>query len=193
MWYIILIAILALIIYAVVKWWNNIEEPVEGWGGDPIQNLMAKAKEGNAEACFELARAFDNPEYKKWKYNEYRQINYETAFKFCMRAAELGHADAMYYLSFFSNPENGGFISLKEAIEWMEKAAENGSIPGLITVGEEYEKGLRGRIKDLNKAKEYYNKAIEAYQKQGEGGEWSARAAEEGLQRISVEETLSTM
>ena len=193
MLYIVLIAILALIVYAVVKWWNNIEEPIEGWGGDPIQTLMAKAKEGNAEACFELTRAFDDPEYKKWTYNEHRQINHETAFKFCMRAAELGHADAMYYLSLFSNPENGGFISIREAMEWMEKAAEKGSIPGLITLGEEYEQGLRGRIKDLDKAKEYYNKAIEAYQKQGEGGVWSAHVAEEGLQRISVEETLSTM
>ncbi len=193
MLYIVLISIIALIIYAVVKWWNNIEEPVEGWGGDPIHNLMAKAKEGNAEACFELARAFDDEEYKKWKYNGHRQINHETAFKFCMKAAELGHADAMFYLSLFSNPDNGGFISIKDAIAWVEKAAENGSIPGLITLGQEYEQGLRGRIKDLNKAKDYYHKAIEAYQKQGDGGDWSANAAEEGLQRISVEETLSTM
>ena len=116
-----------------------------------------------------------------------------SIMKQLLNFVELGHADAMFYLSLFSNPDNGGFISIKEAISWVEKAAENGSIPGLITLGQEYEQGLRGRIKDLNKAKEYYHKAIEAYQKQGDSGEWSARAAEEGLQRISVEETLSTM
>ena len=193
MWYIVLIAIIAFVIYKAVKGWKNMEEPLEGWGGDPIQTLMTKAKEGNAEACYELAQAFHDPEYRKWTYNEHRQINDETAFKFCMKAAELGHVDAMFYLTVFSNPENGGFLSIEDVKEWVEKAAENGSIPGLITIGEEYEQGLRGRIKDLNKAKEYYNKAIEAYQKQGEGGVWSARAAEEGLKRISVEETLSSM
>ncbi len=94
-----------------------------------------------------------------WGYgpNGYDMKKAQEAFQ---RAADLGNADAWYWLGEIAEVsiEQGHFT---QAAEYYQKAADLGSGLGLYGVGRAYGNGWFGE-KDLEKCKEYYQQAADA-------------------------------
>lgn len=114
------------------------------------------ASNNNAYACYELG----TQEYYGYISGTPR---YDISFKYLDIAAKKGHAGANYlianmilnkYLKSFLNDE------LKLAYDYLNTAIKHGSIEALNSVGLMYLNGIYPKKKDINKAIDYFNKAI---------------------------------
>ena len=76
------------------------------------------------------------------------------------QAADLGNAEAMYWIGILYKNGNGVEQSYSKAKEWFEKAAENGDEDVMSAIGYLYENG-DGVEQSYSKAKEWYEKAAE--------------------------------
>ena len=76
------------------------------------------------------------------------------------QAADLGNAEAMYWIGILYKNGNGVKQSYSKAKEWFEKAAENGDEDVMSAIGYLYENG-DGVEQSYSKAKEWYEKAAE--------------------------------
>lgn len=139
------------------------------WGQD--SELIRKAESGDVEAQFELgwnyyygASGFDK--------------NYEKAAKWCLKAAEQGHAAAQYEIGFYYNWGKGVTENKIKAEAWFLKSASQGFISAYSSLGSLY--------KDNNKEKAIYwlKKYMDAWY--AEYGEESKSTAEK-LQELGID------
>jgi TPR repeat protein len=76
--------------------------------------------------------------------------------------AEQGASDCMHtYGVVLRDGKYGVVKNVREAISWFEKAAENAQHQSLVALGALYESGAPDLEKDLNKAREYYCRAVQ--------------------------------
>ncbi len=168
-----------------------------GWGTKPtseeqearakarIDELVAAAERGDAEAAFDLARAYN---YGWWDVEE----NDETALEFYRKAAKLGHvnsvraviirekefglaktleflcdvalagnADAACQLACRYEQGDGVEQSAEKCREWYLKGIELGSADAARRLGDHYFFGGCGFEADVAQGLEYYRKAVE--------------------------------
>jgi TPR repeat protein len=83
-----------------------------------LPNLMKKAKRGDADAQYWLARRYDTAFLVEW--------NHEEAAKWYRKSAEQGERYAQRYLGFMYLDGRGVEQSEEEAAKWLEKAASQG-------------------------------------------------------------------
>ena len=100
-------------------------------------------------------------------------------------AAELGSAEAEYAVALFSM--NGGSVvpqDLKEGTMRLRSAAEKGSVPAKVYLGNLYELGIHYKV-DPEKADVWYRNAARSAHVEGEQGspEWSRALADLGCAR----------
>ncbi|MCI7046793.1 tetratricopeptide repeat protein [Helicobacter sp.] len=112
-----------------------------------FDEVLAKAKQGDAEAQFLLGLMYDQGQGVKQ--------DYEKAAEWFSKAANQGYAKAQYNLG--AMYENGQAVrqDYKKAFEWYSKAANQGYAKAQYNLGAMYEKGY-GVRQDLKKAKEYF-------------------------------------
>ena len=143
---------------------------VSGWpeNGQPepySPELVKKAEAGDAFAQWSLGACYSKGD----------EIQKELSFKWLMKSAEQGNADAQYALreyyclkanEYIRTSENLPLIeeARKMANEWCLKAAEGGCISAQGTLAHDYfyshSKGA-ARINDLEEAKKWYTKLAE--------------------------------
>lgn len=91
---------------------------------------------------------------------EYIKEDYESALRTFKTAADMGSAEAMFYLSKMYYEQKGTKQNIEESFKWCQKAANLGFDAALFRAGNYYEFGV-GVEKDMAKANEYYKKACD--------------------------------
>jgi hypothetical protein len=86
--------------------------------------------------------------------------NSEKAVEWYTRAADLGHATAMYNMGVCYEYGTGVEKSAEKAVEWYTRAAEKGDAQAMSDLGGCYENGY-GVRKSAKKAVEWYARAAE--------------------------------
>jgi TPR repeat protein len=142
-----------------------------GWAGERIPyspELVQKAEAGDAAAQFDLGLCYLDGKGVK--------INEQESFEWFTKSANQGNAGAQWGLSlYYTKKGSEGYIAtsdnlprIKEALEmaneWQLKAAEGGNVWAQLSLaGHYYHNPSKGefRIKDLEKAKEWYIKVQE--------------------------------
>jgi TPR repeat protein len=134
--------------------------------------LVQRAEAGDAVAQWSLGACYSRGD----------EIQKELSFKWLMKSAEQGNADAQYALreyyclkanEYIRTSENLPLIeeARKMANEWCLKAAEGGCISAQGTLAHDYfyshSKGA-ARINDLEEAKKWYTKLAKKGSKQDE-------------------------
>lgn len=89
----------------------------------------------------------------------YSSGDYDEAFKFFKKAADLGDDSSMFYVGDLYYTYYG---SDKDAIEWYKKAANKGNVSALVNMGYAYSRGNN------------YKEAVKCYRKAAEKGEPTA-------------------
>jgi TPR repeat protein len=91
----------------------------------------------------------------------YSKKNYEEAFEYYKKAADLGDAKAMCGLGVLYHSGEGVIKDYKEAIKWYKKAAELGSAQAMFGLGIIYANGGLGVTKNYKEALKWHQKAAE--------------------------------
>lgn len=137
---------------------------------DKISDLQKKAESGDAEAQFELARAYaegagnrDLAEMGNDLALALDSVNqdYVKSAEWLQKAAEQGFDEAQYMLGCCYIAGLGVEKDYVKAMEWTRKAAEHGYAPAQNNLGCFYERGGYGVPQDMNKAFEWFLKAAE--------------------------------
>lgn len=103
------------------------------------------AETGHAQACHNLAILYLN--------GQGVEENFMQAQYWCLQSAQAGHAPAQHHLALMlaeNDPE--------AAVDWLEKAAEQGLAEAQFTLGEHYRLGQH-RPEDLDTAADWYEAA----------------------------------
>lgn len=102
--------------------------------GSSERKLLARAKNGDAEAAYQLAYA----------YKEGRGVieNTVESTKWFRTAAELGHAQAQLQLGLLYKAGRGALQNFPEAVKWFEKSALQNNADGQYQLGLMYKAGL---------------------------------------------------
>ncbi len=98
-----------------------------------FDETLAKARSGDAEARYELARLYDQAEGTK--------KDIEESLRWCRLAAEQGLAKAQFTLSMCLMVGKGAPPDQQESIKWMRKAADQGYARAEFTLGMSYREG----------------------------------------------------
>ena len=93
-----------------------------------VQQLKARAEEGNAEAQFLLG----------WEYANGEVRNYKTAAEWFRKAAEQGNAPAQRELGCMYYDGDGVAQDFEQAVAWWKKAAEAGDCHAMGNLGYYY-------------------------------------------------------
>lgn len=120
---------------------------VNGGGGVPIDELRAKAAEGDTNAQFRLGVAYDQ--------GQGVAKNQSEAAVWYQKAAEQGHAPAQNSLGSMYQFGEGVPQDNIEAVRWYEKAADKGFGEAYTNLGYMYDGGL-GVKQDKQKAAKLY-------------------------------------
>lgn len=115
-----------------------------------FKDYLIKAQEGDANAQYQLGSIYSTGRDGIVK-------DYEKAYFWYMKAAESGHAIAMYYLAWMYKRGDGIKEDPEKAFYWFEKAAEKGNVYAICNVGDCYKKGYYVK-RDYVKAAEWYKK-----------------------------------
>ena len=86
--------------------------------------------------------------------------NKEEAFKWFMKAAEQGDAEAQYTVGAMYNTGEGVVKNKEEGFKWLMKAAEEGDKNAQFNVGKMFDTG-EGAAQNKEEAFKWYNKAAE--------------------------------
>ena len=119
---------------------------------DRLSNLIALAKQGDANAQFELG----------WMYDEGDGVFLDDreAAKWYRLAAEQGHVDAQFNLGVMYDEGEGVSQDDGEAVRWYRLAAEQGRADAQFNLGVMYANG-EGVPRDDRKAAKWYRLAAE--------------------------------
>jgi len=108
-----------------------------------LNETKQKAKEGDAEAQYDLALAF--------LYNK----NMGEGLSYLTKAADQGHVDAQFHLA---RIYEGGMYNYEEAVKWYVKAAEQGHIRAQTNLAQMYHKG-NGVTQNCKEAFKWFGRA----------------------------------
>lgn len=97
----------------------------------------------------------------------YNQKNYADAVPKLQAAADIGHAEAQYYLAYMYNVGRGVRQSDETAFLWYNRAAEGGNDAAMVDVGYFHEIG-KGTTKNTDEAVQWYRKAADLGQVQAQ-------------------------
>lgn len=111
-----------------------------------ITELSAMAKQGNAQAQFNLATCY------------LVARNYQLAAFWYQKAAGLGLAEAQFNLGVLFSDGKGVARNLQQAVFWYRKAAEQGFLYAQFNLAECYDQG-NGVAPDAQQAVSWYRKA----------------------------------
>ena len=146
------------------------------------------AEQGNVEAQYELSELYaeDNSlsvlDYKEkhgsiegltWK--KAKEISQQETLKWCKRAAELGYAKAQVRLADMYFKGNCVERNQQSAFNWLQKAAKQGDLDALRTLGYTYE--------NITLDSSFDNSTFSTNQKLHEAIKWYKKAAECEFQR----------
>ena len=125
---------------------------MSGGGGVPIDELRAKANQGDTNAQFQLGVAYDQG----------RNIgkNQIEAAAWYRKAAEHGHAAAQNSIGSMHQYGEGAPQDNAEAVKWYQKAADQGYGEAYTNLGYMYDGGL-GVKQDKQKAVTLYQTGAE--------------------------------
>lgn len=98
--------------------------------------------------------------------------NRQQARELFLKAANQGHTRAMYYAAVMLDQGSGGPRNRRAAIEWYLKAANAGDPDAMFTLSKLYDEGVENLQRDQKKSREWYDKAIKAWES-GAAGEAS--------------------
>lgn len=115
-----------------------------------MARLAEKARAGNADAQYQLARAY--------RFGKGVKKDQAQAFKWYHAAAKKGHDKAQFNLSVMYLNGQGVKANPAEAVRWMERAAEQGNPNAQYRMGDYAEKGV-GMRKDPDFAVQWYEQA----------------------------------
>ncbi len=118
----------------------------------PLEEVLKKAEQGDAEALCELGWRH----YMRWEV----EWSSEKALKCFEKAAQQGHAEARYFLYWMHTKGNSEDRCPEKAAVYCMEAAEQGHIAAQYHMGRVLERGI-GVGKDYGKALEYYRNAEE--------------------------------
>src|SRR5574344_1754543 len=97
------------------------------------QNMEQKAKSGNVEAMFNLAKAY---------YNGVGQVqSYKNALKWFEKAANKNHIESMYRTAIMYEKGQATQQNLRKAFDLYMLAAQKGHYPSQLLVAQKFEKG----------------------------------------------------
>lgn len=174
---------------------------------DPIGDAKAAAERGDFESAIAVLRPLAQTGNREAQYElgfialtECDLVSGREAFSLFMKAAEQGHAEAMYHLAKFPEFVSEPFrspLSEEEAWRWLALAAQSGSVQAQYDAGASLatgDWGERGVPQDLEAAVAWYRRAAEAGHaeaqfnlasmlSEGEGCERDLPAAREWLRR----------
>lgn len=85
--------------------------------------------------------------------------NYKAAFDLLKKLADEGNAQAIYNVAYLTQTGQGTTQDVKKAIQLYQLSARKGYPVANYVLGKNYAEGGLGLKPDLNKAKEYYEKA----------------------------------
>lgn len=125
-----------------------------------LSELTIAAEEGDAEAQFELGRAYDG--------GDGVIADIQTALTWYRRAANQSHADAMYYIALTYDYADRVDEDNAAAASWYRRAAELGHAESQAQLGLMYELG-EGVAADINAARIWYEAAAENGDADGKG------------------------
>jgi len=125
-----------------------------------LSELTIAAEEGDAEAQFELGRAYDG--------GDGVIADIQTALTWYRRAANQSHADAMYYIALTYDYADRVDEDNAAAASWYRRAAELGHAESQAQLGLMYELG-EGVAADINAARVWYEAAAENGDADGKG------------------------
>lgn len=136
-----------------------------------LADLYKKGKfvsQNNEKYLEWLEKAADNNEYDIPIYKYALEIysgklipkDEKKAFKYFLKAAELGHPSAQFYVGYFYKNGIGTSKNIQEAIAWYTESASNGNASSQNNLAICYENG-DGVKKDLYKAFELYSESAE--------------------------------
>lgn len=111
-----------------------------------VQILEKEAEQGSIDASLKL----DN-------YYSYVSHDNSKAIKYKRKIAESGNLNFQYEVAFYLE-RSSNIKDHKEALYWLNKAADSGEARSQYRLGEKYEAGIDLK-QDLPKAKIYYEKA----------------------------------
>lgn len=144
-------------------------------------DLTALQQRGDVDGLLELAKA-----YRAGKGGVTRDL--QKCLEVYKAAAELGSAEGLYAVALFHL--TGGVVAqdLKEGTTRLRAAAEKGSVPAKVYLGNLYELGIHYR-QDKEKADVWYRNAARGAQVESEPGtdDWRQELAELGCVRHFLE------
>jgi uncharacterized protein len=142
---------------------------------DPLADARAAASRGDYESAIAFLRPQAEAGNREARYElgflaltECDLVSGREAFSLFMKAAEQGHAEAMYHLATFPEFVGESFkspLSEQEAWHWLLRAAESGSLQAQYAAGASLatgDWGERGGHRDLEAAVAWYRCAAEA-------------------------------
>ena len=117
-------------------------QTVKGTFGGAVQNVKGTYAKDNANSAYD-------------------RKDYPTALAGYQNAAELGNAEAQYYLSFMYLEGKGIAPDTRKALLWMQKAAGGGFTPAQVQMGLKHLAGS-GVSRDPVKAHAFFEKAAQS-------------------------------
>ena len=137
-----------------VKWYRKAAEQGHAGAQKKLKTaeLLLNAQNGNAEAQYKLAQAYEKGSGVTKDLTE--------AMAWYHKAAEQGHAEAQYKLATAYESGTGVGVNLSEALKWNRKAAEQGIAEAQYKLALAYENGTGVRA-DFSEAANWYRKAAE--------------------------------
>lgn len=174
---------------------------------DPIGAAKAAAARADFESAIAVLRPLAEAGSREAQYElgclaltECDLISGREAFSLFLKAAEQGHAEAMYHVAEFPEFVSEPFrspLSAEEAWQWLLRAAEAGSLQAQYSAGASLATGARAERhppRDLEAAVAWYRRAAEAGHadaqfglasmlSEGEGCDRDVPAAKEWLRR----------
>ena len=101
-----------------------------------IAKLQQQATQGDAEAQFELARAYQRQDVERNDLKLQKQ-----AFVWYTKAAQQGHINAQYVLGLMHDLGLGTEVNFQQAMFWYGKAAQQGYANAQVALGRGYQTG----------------------------------------------------
>lgn len=124
-----------------------------------VRTLAMMAQEGDSDAAFELSGYYYNGEFGV-------SLSDTLSLKYALMAAQMGHIEAQCKVANNYLQGIGSNKSVSEAIEWYEKAVEQGSVEAAYSLGNIYYTGIKNQVeKSYTKAVQYFlNSSTSNYQ-----------------------------
>lgn len=115
-----------------------------------VRTLAMMAQEGDSDAAFELSGYYYNGEFGV-------SLSDTLSLKYALMAAQRGHIEAQCKVANNYLQGIGSNKSVSEAIEWYEKAVEQGSVEANYNLGLIYYSGVKNQLeKSYAQAVQYF-------------------------------------